>query len=227
MVDTLARVCRERDAPLIVGASTVRAVRALAARPAVTAALAVVPPFVRAGEEGVVAHFRALAEASPVPLVIYHVPYRTAQELSARTLRRLAGLPNVAGMKYSAGRIDADTIALLHDRPDGFAVLGGDDVILSPLLALGAEGGILASAHLATGDFVHLVEAWRAGDAGRARTLAGPLARCPPRCSPSPTRPSSRESCTPPAASRPRPSACRCSRPAMRAFTPPRRASLR
>jgi 4-hydroxy-tetrahydrodipicolinate synthase len=176
VVDALARVCRQRDTPLVVGASTVRAVRALAARPAVTAALAVVPPYVRAGEAGVIAHFRALAEASPVPLVAYHVPYRTAQELSSDALRRLAGLPNVVGMKYSAGRIDAETVAFLRDRPDGFAVLGGDDVILSPLLALGADGAILASAHLATAGFVHLVQAWRADDVGAARRVAGPLA---------------------------------------------------
>jgi 4-hydroxy-tetrahydrodipicolinate synthase len=176
VVDTLARVCGGRGAQLIVGAPHVRAVRALANRPAVTAALAVVPPFVRAGEEGVVAHFRALAQASPVPLVIYHVPYRTAQELSPATLCRLAGLSTVAGMKYSAGRIDAGTVAFLGERPAGFAVLGGDDAILSPLLALGAEGGILASAHLATSGFVHLVKAWRADDVGAARRLAGPLA---------------------------------------------------
>jgi 4-hydroxy-tetrahydrodipicolinate synthase len=176
VVDTLARVCRERDAPLIVGAPTVRAIRALAARPVVTAALAVVPPYVRPGEEGVVAHFRALAEASPVPLVAYHVPYRTAQELSPTTLLRIAGLPNVVGMKYSAGRVDAGTVEFLHERPAGFSVLCGDDAILSAMLALGAEGGILASAHLATAGFVHLVRAWRADDVGAARRLAGPLA---------------------------------------------------
>jgi 4-hydroxy-tetrahydrodipicolinate synthase len=176
VVDTLARVCAARGAQLIVGAPNARAVRALTNRPAVTAALTVVPPFVRAGAEGVVAHFRALAEASPVPLVVYHVPYRTGQDLSADALRRLAELSTVAGMKYSAGRIDADTVAFMRERPDGFAVLGGDDAILSPLLALGAEGGILASAHLATAGFVHLVKAWRADDVGAARRLAGPLA---------------------------------------------------
>jgi 4-hydroxy-tetrahydrodipicolinate synthase len=176
VVDTLARVCEARGAQLIVGAPNVRAVRALKNRPAVTAALAVVPPYVRPGEEGVVAHFRALAQASPVPLVIYHIPHRTAQELSPTTLRRLAELPNVAGMKYSPGRIDAATVAFMGERPEGFSVLGGDDAILSPLLALGADGGVLASAHLATSGFVHLVKAWRADDVGAARRLAGPLA---------------------------------------------------
>jgi 4-hydroxy-tetrahydrodipicolinate synthase len=176
VVDTLARVCGARDAQLIVGAPNLRAVRALKNRPAVTAALAVVPPYVRPGEEGVVEHFRALAQASPVPLVIYHIPYRTAQELSPATLLRIAELPNVAGMKLSAGRIDAATVEFMTQRPAGFSVLCGDDAILSPLLALGADGGILASAHLATAGFVLLAKAWRADDVGAARRMAAPLA---------------------------------------------------
>lgn len=176
VVDTVARICGGRGVPLIVGAHNVRAVRALKNRPAVTAALAVVPPYVRPGEAGVVEHFRELAQASPVPLVFYHVPYRTSQELSPSTLVRIAELPNVVGMKLSAGRIDAGIVEFMANRPDGFAVLCGDDAILSPLLALGAHGGILASAHLATSGFVHLVKSWQADDVGAARRLAAPLA---------------------------------------------------
>ncbi|MEU8300502.1 dihydrodipicolinate synthase family protein [Micromonospora sp. NPDC048909] len=171
VLDTLTRVCRERQAPLLVGANTPAAVTALGERPEVTAALSLVPPFVRPGEAGVVAHFAALAAASPVPLVVYHVPYRTGQQLRADTLRRLAELPGVIGVKLAVGALDTDAVDLLADPPAGFAVLGGDDVVISPLLALGAHGGILASAHLATAGFVELVDAWQAGDAGRARAL--------------------------------------------------------
>jgi 4-hydroxy-tetrahydrodipicolinate synthase len=176
VVDVLAGVCRQRSAPLLVGASTAAAVQALGGRPAVTAALSVVPPFVRPGEAGVVAHFAALAAASPVPLVVYHVPYRTGQQLSAAAIRRLAGVAGVAGIKYAAGGIDTDTIELLADPPAGFAVLGGDDAVISPLLALGAHGGILASAHVATARFVALVDAWHAGDTAVARALGHRLA---------------------------------------------------
>jgi 4-hydroxy-tetrahydrodipicolinate synthase len=175
VLDVVARVCRERAAALIVGANTMSAVQALASRPEVTAALTVVPPFVRAGEAGVEAYFRHLA-TGPVPLVVYHVPHRTAQELSADCLRRLAGIPNVVGIKYATGRIDADTVRFLDDLPDGFAVLGGDDVLLSPLLALGAHGGILASAHLTPALFVQLVQAWRVGDVATAHPLGRQLA---------------------------------------------------
>ncbi|MEV1286570.1 dihydrodipicolinate synthase family protein [Micromonospora sp. NPDC049679] len=176
VVDVVASVCRERAAHLVVGADTVQALRALRDRPEVSAALCVVPPFVRPGEAGVLAHFAHLAQVSPVPLVAYHVAYRTGQELSADALRRLAELPGVVGIKYAVGGIDADTIAFLAAAPPGFAVLGGDDLFISPLLALGAHGGILASAHVATAEFVRLLELWRAGDLVAARSLGRGLA---------------------------------------------------
>ncbi|WP_203785726.1 dihydrodipicolinate synthase family protein [Paractinoplanes rishiriensis] len=177
VLDLLAAVCREWQAPLIVGANDPDQLRILADRPAVVAALSLVPPFLRPGEEGVLAHFAALAAASPVPLVAYHVPYRTAQPMSAAALRRLAAIDGVAGIKLSAGGIDADVIDLMADVPPGFAVLGGDDVVISPLLALGAAGAVLASAHVCTADFAALIEAWRAGDVATARPLGHRLAR--------------------------------------------------
>lgn len=176
LLDVIARVCTQRSASLLVGAGTVQAVTVLRERPAVTGALSLVPPFLRPGEAGVIAQFAALAAASPVPLVVYHVPYRTAQQLSTDTLRRIASLAGVAGIKYAVGGIDTSAIELLADLPADFAVLGGDDTFISPLLALGAHGGILASAHLATESFVELVDAWHAGDTTRARALGHRLA---------------------------------------------------
>jgi 4-hydroxy-tetrahydrodipicolinate synthase len=164
VVDVVAGVARERGAPLIVGARP-----DLAARPGVTAALSLVPPFVRPGEAGVIAHFEALA--GDVPLVIYHVPDRTGQQLSIAAIRRLAAIPGVAGMKYATG-----TVEVLGALPAGFSLLGGDDPLISPMLAIGAHGGILASAHVATRAFADLAAAWRDGDPDRARRLSGPLA---------------------------------------------------
>lgn len=176
VVEVVARVCREHDAPLVIGADSVEAVRAVRDRPGVSAVLSVVPPFLRPGEAGVVAYFEALAAASPVPIIVYHVPYRTGQPLSAATMRRLAAIPGVAGMKLAAGGIDAATVELLADPPAGFAVLGADDAFVSPLLAMGAHGGILATAHLATDRFAELVRAWQTGDTVRARALGHRLA---------------------------------------------------
>ncbi|WP_113699016.1 4-hydroxy-tetrahydrodipicolinate synthase family protein [Nonomuraea lactucae] len=181
VIEVCARVCRDREAPLTAGVTGNEPRSVLAALselpPDVTAALVTVPYFLRPSEAGVVAYFEALAEETPVPLVIYHIPYRTGQPVSAATLRHLGGHPMVAGVKYAAGGVDQDAVDLLGDLPEGFAVLGGDDVFVSPLLALGASGGILASAHLATGRFAELAGAWRAGDVRRARELGHRLAR--------------------------------------------------
>ena len=156
VLDVVTAVCRERSACLIADTGDAR--------------LTLVPPFVRPGEDGVVAYFAAAAAASPVPLIVYHVPQRTGQALSAATLRRLAAIPGVTGVKYATGAVDATAVDLLADPPPGFAVLGGDDVVLAALLALGAHGAITASAHVATRDFADLV-------AGGDRALGHRLAR--------------------------------------------------
>lgn len=169
VVEVAARVSRERGSPLLVGVRM-----DLAAQPGVTAALALVPPFVRPGEDGVVAHFAALARQ--VPVVVYHVPHRTGQDLSSSAVRRLAGLAGIAGMKYAVGSVDAGTVDLLADPPEAFALLGGDDAVIWPMLALGAHGGVLASAHLRTREYADLAQACRDGDVERGRYLGGRLA---------------------------------------------------
>jgi 4-hydroxy-tetrahydrodipicolinate synthase len=183
VIETCAAAAQRHGAALVVGAgsgdtrSSAAALAELARWPQVSAALVPVPPYVRPGEAGVLAHFTHLTAASPVPLVIYHVPARTGQPLSGAALRELARLPNLAGIKLAAGALDAAAVELLGDHPADFAVLAGDDLYLSPLLALGAAGGILASAHLATGAFAALADAWAAGDVARARAHGPALAR--------------------------------------------------
>ncbi|MEV6560844.1 4-hydroxy-tetrahydrodipicolinate synthase [Nocardia sp. NPDC051756] len=180
VVEICARVCRERNGQLIVGAgsnSTAASIEAVAAlSPHITAALTVVPYYTRPSEAGVLAHFQALAATSPVPLVIYNIPYRTGRILSAETLRQLAAHPNIIGVKHAVGSIDDATIELMATRPADFAVLAGDDLYLSPLLALGAAGGILASSTLRTGSFAALVAAWHEGRVDEARALGHRLA---------------------------------------------------
>jgi 4-hydroxy-tetrahydrodipicolinate synthase len=183
VIDVCARVCRERQAVLIIGAGTndTRASEStlaeLARWPEATAALVPVPYFTRPSPAGVLAHFTRLVDNSPLPLIVYHVPYRTGQTLDATALRALGRLPGITGVKMAQGGIDQETVTLLGDLPFDFAVLGGDDMFLSPLLALGAVGGIVASAHLATSRFADLVTSWHDGDLERARDLGHALAR--------------------------------------------------
>jgi 4-hydroxy-tetrahydrodipicolinate synthase len=182
VLDICARVCRSRCATLIAGAgsndtaSTARALRDLAAWPEVAAALTVVPYYTRPSQEGVIAHFARVAADSPVPVLVYNIPYRTGTSLSSTTLRELAAIPGIAGVKHAVGGIDHDTVMLMAERPADFAVLAGDDVFVSPLLALGAAGAILASAQVRTGDNADFVAAWRAGEAARGRQLGNSLA---------------------------------------------------
>lgn len=184
IVEVCERVCRERGVPLTVGAGstdTVASVGQLAELAGIAdAALVHTPAFVRPGEAGVLAHFEYLAERSPVPLIVYHIPYRTGQQLGAETLRRLLALPGVAGMKLSAGGVDETAVELLADGPAG--VMTGEDLYLSPMLAMGAAGGILASAHLATARFVELADAWAKGDVAHARPLGHRLAALSRAC---------------------------------------------
>ncbi len=182
VLDTCARVCRDRSVTLIAGAgsndtrASAQALAELTAWPEVSAALTVVPYYTRPSEEGVVAHFTALAAQSPVPLIIYNIPYRTGQVVGWQALRRLADLPGIAGVKHAVGGIDEDTVRLMAERPERFAVLSGEDMFASPLLALGAAGAIQASAHLCTRSFADMVAAWRAGESRRARLLGHRLA---------------------------------------------------
>jgi 4-hydroxy-tetrahydrodipicolinate synthase len=177
-----ARVCGERGAPLIAGAGgndtarSAAAVAALGKYPEVSAALTVVPYYSRPGEAGVIEHVRALADSGPVPLLIYNIPYRTSQVLSWAAIARLAAMPGVAGVKHATGAVDRDTILMMAARPAGFRVLAGDDLYVSPLLALGADGAILASAHVRTAEFARLVSLWRDGRAAEARSLGHRLA---------------------------------------------------
>lgn len=125
VLDICAMVCRDRSAPLIAGAGgndtrrSAEALRALSAWPEIGAALVVVPYYSRPGEDGTVAHFRALAADTPVPLVVYNIPHRTGQRLSWRAMRGIAELPAVAGVKHAVGAIDQDTVEMMASLPDG------------------------------------------------------------------------------------------------------------
>ena len=183
VIDVCARVRRETGAALVVGAGasgTARSASALAelARwPEVDAVLVPVPAFVRPTEAGVVEHFRELSARSTVPLIVYHVPHRTGRTLTAASLRELAALPGVIGMKHGVQVVDADVVELLADPSPDFAVLAGDDVVAGSLLAVGAAGAVVASAHLHTQRWAEAVVSWQVGDTQRSRELTSPLTR--------------------------------------------------
>jgi 4-hydroxy-tetrahydrodipicolinate synthase len=178
VLEVCAAVAGPRGVPLLAGAgtndtrTTIARHEALVASPDVTASLAVVPYYVRPSEAAIVAHFQAVAARSPVPVVVYNIPYRTGRGLGAAALLELAATENVVGVKQAVGGVDADTLELLASAPEDFAVLCGDDAFMAPIILLGGAGAVAASGHLCTERFAALVAAARAGDAAAAREHA-------------------------------------------------------
>ena len=181
VVATCSRVCADADAPLVVGAgtndtrTTIERHEALAEVAGAAASLAVVPYYVRPSEAAIVRHFQVVAERSPVPLVVYNIPYRTGRGLGAESLIELAATHNVAGVKQAVGGIDAETLALLAAAAGRFAILGGDDPFLFPLVLMGAVGAIAASSHVCTGRFAAMIECGLRGEVAEGRRHAEAL----------------------------------------------------
>ncbi len=180
VIDAVVSACGDAGTRVIVGTgsnntdATIAATVALGDIPGVVGALIVVPYYVRPSVEGIVAHYKAVAAASPVPVIAYNVPSRTGRDLGATGLLELASVPNIAGVKQAVATLDADTLEVLADAPDGFGVLGGEDTLLFPLMCMGAIGTISAAAHLCTEQFVAMIECGLAGkiEDGRAHAEA-------------------------------------------------------
>lgn len=181
VISVCARVCAARNAALIVSAGTyntretIARHKALADVPGVRASLAVVPYYVRPSEAAIVAHFQAVAEQSPVPLIVYNIPYRTGRGLGSDALLELARTDNIVGVKQAVGGIDADTLQVLAGAPPSFSVLGGDDAFLFPLVLMGGAGAIAASANVATDRYAALIDAGLVGELSDGRRLAESL----------------------------------------------------
>jgi 4-hydroxy-tetrahydrodipicolinate synthase len=123
----------------------------------------VCPYYNRPGQDGLREHFSRIAAATDRQIAIYNIPYRTVVNLANDTLLELAEQPNIVGVKDSCGNLP-QSFDLLRRRPPGFSVMTGEDNYFYTMLAHGADGGILASAHLETGAFVAIHERMLAND---------------------------------------------------------------
>jgi 4-hydroxy-tetrahydrodipicolinate synthase len=111
------------------------------------------PYYTRPSQLGLFRHFSALADATTKPMMLYNIPYRTGVNLLNPTMLQLAAHPNIVGVKDCCA--DAtQSFDLLRDRPAGFSVLSGEDALFYTALTQGADGGILAAAHIETAEFV-------------------------------------------------------------------------
>lgn len=148
---------------------TIAQTRAAAALGA-DAALVVTPPYNKPPQRSLLAHFRAVADAGELPIVLYNVPSRTGCNLLPETALELAADPRFIAIKEAAGSL-AQVEALIAGAPEGFSVLSGDDAMTFPLVALGGHGVISVAANVAPGPMVALTRALLAGDLPTARRL--------------------------------------------------------
>ncbi|MGE5175488.1 MAG: 4-hydroxy-tetrahydrodipicolinate synthase [Hyphomicrobiales bacterium] len=132
------------------------------------AVMVITPYSCRPTQEGIVAHYRAVADAIDRPIVLYNVPSRTGTNVLPETVVRLAEHPRIAAIKEASGSVDQATAIVA--RSD-IAVLAGDDSLYLPLLAVGARGLVSVAGHVVPGDLVAMTEHARAGRAADAAAI--------------------------------------------------------
>lgn len=133
-------------------------------------ALMVSPYYNKPSQEGLYHHYKTVAEAVDIPIILYNVPSRTSSNILPATVARLAGVDNIVGIKEASGDLNqiSEVIRLC---PDDFAVMSGDDFTSMPTVLLGATGVISVTSNVAPKDMAQMMDAALAGDLATARSL--------------------------------------------------------
>jgi len=134
------------------------------------ATLQVCPYYNKPSQEGLFQHFRAIAQASDLPVLLYNIPGRTGVGLTAQTVARLAEVPGIIGIKEATGAVD-QTMAIRALVDPSFQIYSGDDALTLPLLALGACGVVSVASHLVGPQIQTMLAAFRAGHWAEAERI--------------------------------------------------------
>jgi 4-hydroxy-tetrahydrodipicolinate synthase len=132
--------------------------------------LSVVPYYNKPSQEGIYRHFKAIAEAADIPMVLYNVPGRTVADMQVETALRLAQVPGIVGIKEASGEIDRASW-LIKRAPEGFAIYSGDDGTAVALMLLGGHGNVSVTANLAPRAMHELCVLAMAGNARAAAAI--------------------------------------------------------
>ena len=132
--------------------------------------LSVVPYYNKPSQEGIYQHFKTIAEATSIPMIIYNVPGRTVVSMTNDTILRLSEIPNIVGVKEASGNVGSN-IELINRAPEGFAVLSGDDHTALPFMLCGGHGVVTVAANAAPKLFADMCRAALQGDIALAREL--------------------------------------------------------
>lgn len=137
----------------------------------IDAILSVTPYYNKPSQEGLYQHFKAIAETSPIPIILYNVPSRTGVNMIAATTIRLAqDFPNIIGIKEASGVV-AQTVYVLRDRPKEFLVLSGEDNLALACVALGGDGVISVAANSFPTEFCKMIRCGLDGDLSKAASI--------------------------------------------------------
>jgi 4-hydroxy-tetrahydrodipicolinate synthase len=146
-----------------------------AERAGVDGLLVVTPYYNRPSQAGLLRHFRMIAEATELPIMLYDIPVRTGRKIETSTLVELAcTVSTIVALKDAAGN-PAETARVITDTPERFEVYSGDDSLTLPLLAVGAVGVVGVATHWCAAEMAELIAAFHKGDVDRARQLNGLL----------------------------------------------------
>jgi 4-hydroxy-tetrahydrodipicolinate synthase len=161
--------------PVLAGAGSNSTAEAIslteyAGKASADAVLSVGPYYNKPTQQGFFEHFKAIAHATALPIILYNVPGRTGSNIAAETTLRLAEIPNIIGIKEASGNL-SQIMQILRNRPQDFLVLSGDDALTLPLMALGADGIISVVANEAPAKLHEIVQAAQNGDWQLARSL--------------------------------------------------------
>jgi 4-hydroxy-tetrahydrodipicolinate synthase len=132
--------------------------------------LSVTPYYSKPTQEGIVQHFRAIADATPLPIVLYNIPGRTGINIEVQTFTRLAGIPHIVGVKEASGNL-TQMCEIIRAVPPDFLVLSGDDALTLPLMAVGGRGVISVASNEIPREVAHMVEAAERNDFAAARAI--------------------------------------------------------
>ena len=132
--------------------------------------LSVTPYYNKPTQEGLYQHYRAFAESTPLPIIVYNVPGRTGVNVEVATLARLAAIPNIVGVKEASGNVP-QMCEICNAVPDDFLVLSGDDGLTLPVMSIGGHGIISVASNEIPTEMVQMVEAAERNDFAAARAV--------------------------------------------------------
>lgn len=150
-------------------ASSIQLTKA-AAETGVDAVMLVAPYYSKPSQEGLYQHFKAIAESTELPVMLYNVPSRTAVNMTAKTTLRLAEIPNVVCVKEASGNL-AQVAHIIEGAPEGFQVYCGDDSLTLPVLAIGGVGIVSVAGHVVGQDMQKMITAFFSGNIPEAASI--------------------------------------------------------